>query len=121
MSGYFQIAANLAGSGEPRRIPMTQASWDLFNTLRVKPFLGRTFVRGDTVAGAGRSSSATICGRRSSAATRPSSGKQVQLDGGTYTIIGVMPPDFHFPSRDVAALDDACASRPTISRRRNDN
>lgn len=100
MSAYFQIAANLTGSGEPRRIPMTQASWDLFNTLRVKPLMGRTFVLADTVAAEALVVSYDLW-QTQFGGDPTILGKQVQLDGGTFNVIGVMPPTFHFPSRDV--------------------
>jgi predicted permease len=100
MSAYFQIAANLTGSGEPRRIPMTQASWDLFNTLRVKPLLGRTFVLGDTVSAQALVISYDLW-QTQFGSDASILGKRVQLDGGAYDVIGVMPPTFHFPSRDV--------------------
>ena len=100
MSAYFQIAANLTGSGEPRRVPMTQVSWDLFNTLRVKPLMGRTFVPSDTAAGHSLIVSYELWQTQFGA--DPSIvGKQVQLDGTSFTVIGVMPAAFHFPSRDV--------------------
>lgn len=100
MSAYFQIAANLTGSGEPRRVPMTQVSWDLFNTLRVKPLMGRTFLPSDTAAGHSLIVSYELWQTQFGA--DPSIvGKQVQLDGTSFTVIGVMPGAFHFPSRDV--------------------
>ena len=41
------------------------------------------------------------CGSRSSAATRRCSGQTVNLNGVPYTIIGVMPPAFYFPTREI--------------------
>ena len=34
-------------------------------------------------------------------------GQTVNLDGAPYTIIGVMPPTFYFPTRDVRDVDAA--------------
>ncbi|HEY4307406.1 MAG TPA: ABC transporter permease [Gemmatimonadaceae bacterium] len=100
MSAYFQIAANLTGSGEPRRVPMTQVSWDLFKTLDVKPFMGRTFLAPDTTAGRSLVISYSLW-QTQFGSDQSIIGKTVQLDGGSFTVVGVMPPAFHFPSRDV--------------------
>jgi predicted permease len=119
MSAYFEIAANLTGSGEPRRVPMTQVSWDLFNTLRVKPLMGRTFVPSDTTAG--RSLVVSYDLWRTQFGGDPTIvGKQVQLDGASFTVIGVMPAAFHFPSRDVQLWQSMQFTADQLARR-NDN
>jgi putative ABC transport system permease protein len=100
MSAYFEIATNLTGSGEPRRVPMTQVSWDLFNTLRVTPLLGRTFLQSDTARARVAVLSYELW-QTQFGADASIVGKSIQLDGDAYAVIGVMPPTFHFPSRDV--------------------
>jgi putative ABC transport system permease protein len=100
MSAYFEVAGNLTGSGDPRRVPLTQVSWDLFNTLRVTPLMGRPFLPSDTAAS--RSVVLSYELWQTQFGSDPSIlGKHVQLDGAAYGVIGVMPPTFHFPSRDV--------------------
>ena len=48
-----------------------------------------------------RCCSAIDCGRRSSAATPASSDGELLLDAESYTVIGVMPREFRFPSSDA--------------------
>src|ERR1700752_1958546 len=42
-AGYVSAALNLGEVAEPQRIAYTEASVDLFSTLGVAPYLGRTF------------------------------------------------------------------------------
>jgi len=100
MGAYVSSAVNLTGSGEPRRIQASRVTFDLLSTLGVKPYSGRGFVAADTVDGRAIVISydlwQTQFGREPTVL-----GKRVDLDGSPYTIIGVMPPDFHYPSRSI--------------------
>jgi predicted permease len=100
MGAYFSNAMNLTGSGEPRRIETTRVTWDLFPTLGARAFAGRLFTASDTVAGQSLVISHELWQTQFGADPNVI-GKSVQLDGSPYTIIGIMPPDFHFPSRDI--------------------
>jgi len=100
MGAYFSNAVNLTGSGEPRRIETARVTWDLFRTLGVHASMGRLFTRSDTVAAQSLVISHELWQTQFGGDERVI-GKGVQLDGEPFTIIGVMPPDFHFPSRDI--------------------
>jgi putative ABC transport system permease protein len=75
-------------------------SWDLFELLKVKPALGRTFTATEgtpvkhTVAIISYGAWQRRFGGDRSVLERP-----VTLNGTSSTIIGVMPQDFYFPSR----------------------
>ena len=99
-AAYLTIAVNLMMGGQPQRVQSAVATGDLFSVLGARPFIGRTFTSADTAGGqalvVGYDLWQTQLGGDSSAL-----GKRIDLDGAPFTIIGVMPPDFHFPNRDV--------------------
>jgi putative ABC transport system permease protein len=75
-------------------------SWDLFELLKVKPSIGRTFT-----AQEGTPVEQTVAiisygaWQRRFGGDRSVLGRPVTLNGRSSTIIGVMPPGFYFPSR----------------------
>jgi len=100
MGAYFSYAVNLTGSGEPRRIATSRVTWDLFPTIGARAFAGRLFAATDTVAGESLVISHELWQTQFGADPNVL-GKSVQLDGRPHTIIGIMPPDFHFPNREI--------------------
>jgi predicted permease len=102
MAGYIGRAVNLVGEGEPERISATAVTPDLLPLLGVAPRLGRLF---DPATGAGEDQNTVIVSHglwQSRFGGSPGVlGQTLTLDGSPHVIIGVMPPDFHFPSRDV--------------------
>ncbi|MEP6493709.1 MAG: ABC transporter permease [bacterium] len=93
-------SVNLTGSGEPRRLRTAGMTSDVFALLGTRPLIGRVFAAADTVAGDAIVLSyalwQTQFGGESSVL-----GKRVELDGRPYSIIGVMPESFRFPTRDA--------------------
>lgn len=102
MGAFSGISVNLVGQGEPVRLDGAFVTADLFPLLGVQPLLGRLFTAEEDRAGAAGTlllsyplwqsvfgGDAGVLGRR------------VSLDNQPYVVIGVMPPDFHFPSRGV--------------------
>src|SRR5689334_7636286 len=100
MGAYFSYAVNLTGSGEPRRIATSRVTWDLFPTIGARAFAGRLFAATDTVTGESLVISHELWQTQFGADPNVL-GKSVQLDGRPHTIIGIMPPDFHFPNREI--------------------
>jgi predicted permease len=98
MGAFADDAVNLVGGGEPRRLAITPVTPEVLPLLGVKPALGRVFEPGDEDA-----SAAVIShGLWQSQFGGDSAvlGRMINLNGAPYTIIGVMPPTFYFPSRD---------------------
>ena len=97
MGAFGNTAANLVGGGEPRRVTVTTVTPDVLPLLGVSPLLGRVFEDSDR-------DSAIISyalwqsqfGGRSDVL-----GQRVNLDGARYTLVGVMPRDFYFPTRQA--------------------
>jgi predicted permease len=103
------IPANLAGSvggtGEPERIWGQVAAGNYFPVVGIKPVIGRGFTPEEDRAAAGNPVVVLSNGlwHRRFAAAPDAIGKQVLLNGQSYTVIGVMPPSFHGTDRAVLA------------------
>ena len=98
MGAFADGAVNLVGGGEPRRLAITPVTPEVLPLLGVKPAFGRVFEPGDEDA------SAVVISHslwQSQFGGDPAVlGRAINLNGAPYTIIGVMPPTFYFPSRD---------------------
>ena len=101
MVAYTGGTDTFVGRDGPERLPMTWASSEMFELLRVGPALGRVFqAKGD----APRHNEIVISHRmwqRRLGGDPGVLGTSITLSGRPVTIIGVMPPDFHFPSRQT--------------------
>ena len=98
MGAFADDAVNLVGGGEPRRLAITPVTPEVLPLLGVKPALGRVFEPGDEDASAVVISHGLWQSQFGGDAAVL--GRTINLNGAPYTIIGVMPPTFYFPSRD---------------------
>src|SRR5437762_4004307 len=91
---------NLTGNGEPERILTAQASADLFGALRVKPAIGRLFTNEEDQPG-GTPVAILSYGlwQRRFGGQESILNQQLTFNNKSYTVIGVMPPTFQYPSR----------------------
>ena len=98
MGAFANDSVNLVGGEQPRRLEITPVTPEVLPLLGVKPALGRVFEPGDEDA------SAVVISHglwQSQFGGDPAVlGRTINLNGAPYTIIGVMPPTFYFPSRD---------------------
>ena len=98
MAVYSDVSFNLTGGSEPRRIEGQNVSPALFHMLGVEPFLGRTFVDEEETPGRDRVVVLSYdLWQRVFGAETSLVGRTVELDGLSYTVVGVMPPEFRFP------------------------
>ena len=94
----------LTDDGVPRRLQGSSVSPNLFATLGVSPAIGRTFAGDENQAGRNRVVLLSdALWRARFAADRGVVGRQIRLNDSLYTVIGVMPPDFQYPTRDHQA------------------
>jgi putative ABC transport system permease protein len=94
----YGLSANLTGGAAPERVNGSEASPGLFTALRVNPILGRTFLPHETEVA--RSKVALISEglwKRRFGADPNFAGQPIQLDGETFTVVGVLPASFKFP------------------------
>jgi predicted permease len=101
MSAIAEESFNLTGAGEPERIDGRRVSANLFALLGVEPRLGRAFLPEEDSPGAGRVvvMSHALWQRRFGSDEKVL-GKAITLNGESYTVVGVMPQGFQFPSRE---------------------
>ena len=119
MGAYWEGAANLVGDGEPRRLQTARVTPDLMSLVGVGAFAGRIITSEDSLAAPTVVISYELW--QSRFARSPAIlGRIVRLDGTPHTVIGVMPPDFHFPSRDIDLWTPLILG-PTDFEDRNDN
>ena len=110
VAGYTSQRYNMTGADEPREVRAVLATASLFPLLGTQPVLGRVFGQTEEHAPVlvlGYGLWAASYGRDPSVL-----GRTITLDDKSYTVIGVMPPDFHFPDAETqmwapigAALD----------------
>ena len=99
---------NLTGSGEPVFLEGMRASAGFFPALGVTPQIGRVYAAAEDRKGQGQE---VVLGdrlwRNHFAASRNVLGHQIELNGSSYTVVGVMPPGFSFPRAEEmpATLD----------------
>lgn len=100
MGAFSGEAVNLVGGGEPRRLAIASVTPEVLPLLGVAPTLGRVFTSSgnDDVSAVVLSYGVWQSQFGGNASVL---GRAVNLNGNPYTIIGVMPPTFYFPTRDV--------------------
>jgi putative ABC transport system permease protein len=100
MAAYVNTAVALTGVGDAKRIFGTVVTEGFFPVLGTTPMLGRPIAPADTISGQDR---VVVLShglwQREFGADPGISGRTVQLDGRTFTVIGVMPQDFGYPTR----------------------
>jgi putative ABC transport system permease protein len=97
---YNRSSYNLTGVGEAERIITGQVSADLFSALRVNPGLGRVFTNEEDKPG--RTPVVLLSyglWQRRFGGQASILNQQLTLNNKSYTVIGVMPQGFAFPSR----------------------
>ncbi len=89
---------NMAGPNEPAAAAVTEVQGNFFNLLGIEPVAGRSFAKGEDVAGRNRIALLSYSfWQQHFGADASAVGKTVELDAEKYTVIGVMPPAVHFP------------------------
>ncbi len=106
LAAYRTDSFNLAGMGEPERLVGEMVSASFFPLLGVQPLLGRTFLPDEDRLGA--APAALISGgfwKRKFGSSPSVLGKVLTLNGTAYTIVGVIPANFHYHGRDFTPSD----------------
>jgi putative ABC transport system permease protein len=99
---YTTFDANVVDHGTPERIDRAMVSADLFPTLGIAPLIGHGFSPGDDIAGAPGTVILSYAYWQTHFGSDPSVvGRSIVIDDQPYTVLGVMPPEFRFPSSTV--------------------
>ena len=99
LAAYRQVDFSFAGTGDPMNVRGVRATPDLFTVLRASAVLGRTFTADEAVVGADRVAVVSHgFWTRLLGANPAVAGTTIQLDGVAFTVAGVMPAGFEFPT-----------------------
>jgi putative ABC transport system permease protein len=101
MAALAGRAFNLTGAGEPEKIEGLKVSASLFTILGVQPALGRAFLPQEDAPGARKAVVLSdALWQRRFARDPQIVGKNIALNGESYTVTGVMPRGFRLPMGD---------------------
>lgn len=99
MAAYGGTSFNVGGKERPESVQAAPVAPGFLSILRVQPILGRGFTPDDDRPGQGH---VVLLGyalwRERYGADASAVGQKIVLDGAPYTILGVMPRTFQFPS-----------------------
>ena len=100
MAGNVFHQLTLTGAGEPTEVDTSIVTPEVFSMLQAKPLIGRTFISKDGEQGAAPVVVVSENLWRSRFGADPNLlGRSITLDKRAFTVIGVMPAGFHFPTR----------------------
>jgi putative ABC transport system permease protein len=99
MAAYRHTDFSHAGNGDPRNVPGVLARPELFTVLRAQARLGRTFTSEESRFGANPVVVVSHGFWERVLGSDPSViGATIKLDALPFTVVGVMPPGFEFPT-----------------------
>jgi predicted permease len=100
MAAVTPTDVNLSGAGDPERIPAAQITGNMFSLLGVPTRYGRFITPADDRAGAPLTAVLSYgLWQRAFGGDAGVLGQKIVLDGVPYSIIGIMPAEFHFPDQ----------------------
>ena len=89
---------NLTGNEQPEQLLGNPVTVNMFDTLKMRPLMGRTFLPDEGRAGANRVVVLSYkLWQRRFGANSGIVNQNIMLSGESYTVVGVMPPEFTFP------------------------
>jgi hypothetical protein len=105
IGGWFRSRPmTLTSSGEPERLPIGSVTPSLLRVVGAHPVIGGIFLYEDAEPGR---TTVLLLGfgvwQRRFGGRTDVIGESVRLDGQAYTVVGVMPKEFAFPSRETEA------------------
>jgi macrolide transport system ATP-binding/permease protein len=96
LAGYSQNQVLLRGAGGPELLSSAVATDNFFQTIGVPPLVGRDFRSGEDLATAPRTVMLSYGWWQKHFGGKEVIGQTLSIDDQPNTIIGVLPPDFHF-------------------------
>ncbi|HYV98985.1 MAG TPA: ABC transporter permease [Gemmatimonadaceae bacterium] len=104
LAAFSFAEGNLTGDRDPERLRFARVSEDFFSILGATPVHGRTFSADENRRGGPR---VTVISHglwlRQFGGDSSIVGKTIRVNGGAFTVIGVMPRHFDYPDAEVAA------------------
>jgi len=110
-------AFNLTGGDEPERVGGVRVSVTLFSLLGVNPLLGRDFLESEDEAGAAPVAIVSHSLWLHRYGSDPNlTGRSLDIDGKTYTVVGVLPPGINYPTPDASIYVPLIAQPNEVAR-----
>ena len=100
-AAYAFRRAVLTGMADPEQLLVVRATPEFFQVVQSEPVVGRLFAATEEQAAVVVLSHGLW--QRKFGGQRSAVGQTLRLDSVPYTIIGVLPPSFQFPARDMDA------------------
>ena len=106
LAAYRSDNFNLTGAGVPERVRAEMVSANFFDVLGVKPVLGRDFTAQDDHGGAAPVALLSEgFWKRKFGAARKIVGQSIDLNGTSYTVLGIIPANFYFSGNNFRLSD----------------
>src|SRR5258708_6893281 len=113
VGAFTDATFNLTGGDQPDRVTGLRVSSGLFQLVGVEPLKGRTFSPDEDKPGTGNVLVLSYgLWQRRFGGNPNIVGQPVQLDGQSYNVIGIMPPDFKFPPSFTATIASSQFTMP---------
>ncbi len=100
--GWSHLAdyvVSVSGASQPSRTTVASVSPDFLKVLGIQPILGRDFSAGDAKKGAGRATLVSYGYWKQYLGSSPDlSQSHLKIDGAVFSVIGVLPAGFRFPT-----------------------
>ena len=97
IAAYRDNGATLTGVGDAQQLTSAIVSSDFFQVLGVHPMLGRDFSKDEEKPDTHAAILSHQLWQSTFGGARDIVGRTITLDGRSYTVVGVMPPNFSFP------------------------
>jgi putative ABC transport system permease protein len=110
LAAFRTMRFTVTGQGEPELLDGALVSADFFSVLGLQPFQGRTFQSEEEQPGHNRVAivSHALWQRRFGSAASLA-GQSLIINGESYTVVGILPPQMNFPgSNEMAAAFELC-------------
>ncbi len=121
LAAFTENPMNLVGAGSPQRIGTALVAGDFFRVLGVPPMFGRGITPSDDRYGTPRVAVLSYPLFQSTfGGDLGVLGRKISLDGMPYVVVGIMPPQFRYPDRDVQLWTPLQLENDSFSDR-NDN
>ena len=96
---YNYYVVSVSGASQPSRTTVASVSPDFLKVLGIQPILGRNFSAGDAKKGAGRATLVSYGYWKQYLGSSPDlSQSHLKIDGAVFSVIGVLPAGFRFPT-----------------------
>ncbi|HKS30594.1 MAG TPA: ABC transporter permease [Pyrinomonadaceae bacterium] len=120
MAAYQSAGYSLQGKDVPERVTGSTVTANFFDLVGIRPTLGRGFQAGEDASGSKRVVILSdALWRRNFGADPEIIDREITLSGRQYTVVGVMPRGFQFPSRSTQLWTPLELTEDQLSNRDN--